>query len=116
MRCGCVLPGVATIQRRGPGTLGIEGAAAREYFAHFAYMFKPGDDAEAPAFEFASRNRRPPRDPVNALLSFLYAILTKEMVVTLIGVGFDPYLGFWCSPANTLKKEKRPNFRSVWRA
>jgi CRISPR-associated protein Cas1 len=45
-----------------------------------------------------SRNRRPPRDPVNALLSFLYALLTKEMMVTLVGVGFDPYLGFYHQP------------------
>ena len=78
--------------------LGIEGTAAREYFAHFARMFKPGEDASAPAFELTSRNRRPPRDPVNALLSFLYALLTKEMMVTLVGVGFDPYLGFYHQP------------------
>jgi CRISPR-associated protein Cas1 len=78
--------------------LGIEGTAAREYFAHFAHMFKPGDETSAPAFEWTSRNRRPPRDPVNALLSFLYALLTKEMIVTLVGVGFDPYLGFYHQP------------------
>src|SRR5262249_61565 len=90
--------------------LGIEGTAAREYFAHFALMFKPGEGEEGPegpaptqsrqgpAFEFTSRNRRPPRDPVNALLSFLYALLTKEMIVTLVGVGFDPYLGFYHQP------------------
>jgi CRISPR-associated protein Cas1 len=78
--------------------LGIEGTAAREYFTHFARMFKPGNDEDAPAFEFTSRNRRPPRDPVNALLSFLYALLTKEMIVTLVGVGFDPYLGFYHQP------------------
>ena len=78
--------------------LGIEGTAAREYFTHFARMFKPGDDEDAPAFALTSRNRRPPRDPVNALLSFLYALLTKEMIVTLVGVGFDPYLGFYHQP------------------
>jgi CRISPR-associated protein Cas1 len=78
--------------------LGIEGTAAREYFTHFARMFKSGDDEDAPAFAFTSRNRRPPRDPVNALLSFLYALLTKEMIVTLVGVGFDPYLGFYHQP------------------
>src|SRR5207248_1206596 len=49
--------------------LGIEGTAAREYFAHFARMFKPGEGEQGPAFELTSRNRRPPRDPVNALLS-----------------------------------------------
>ncbi|MFN0084988.1 MAG: CRISPR-associated endonuclease Cas1 [Blastocatellia bacterium] len=78
--------------------LGIEGAAAREYFACFARMFKPTEENAAPAFEFESRNRRPPRDPVNALLSFLYSMLVKEMVVTLVGVGFDPYLGFYHQP------------------
>jgi len=99
-----VLYQLAAARRRAGGAesleqlLGIEGSAAREYFAHFASMFKPGDDEGAPAFAFASRNRRPPRDPVNALLSFLYALLTKEMIVTLVGVGFDPYLGFYHQP------------------
>jgi len=99
-----VLYQLAAARRRAGGAesleqlLGIEGTAAREYFAHFARMFKPGDDEKAPAFELTSRNRRPPRDPVNALLSFLYALLTKEMMVTLIGVGFDPYLGFYHQP------------------
>ena len=78
--------------------LGMEGTAARDYFSCFALMFKPGEGADAPLFEFASRNRRPPRDPVNALLSFLYSMLVKEMVVTLVGVGFDPYLGFYHQP------------------
>lgn len=78
--------------------LGIEGTAAREYFMHFARMFKLEDGETGTAFAFESRNRRPPRDPVNALLSFLYAMLTKEMVVTLVGVGFDPYLGFYHQP------------------
>ena len=95
---------LAAARRRAGGAesleqlLGIEGSAAREYFAHFARMFKPGDDRSAPAFELTSRNRRPLRDPVNSLLSFLYALLTKEMLVTLVGVGFDPYLGFYHQP------------------
>jgi CRISPR-associated protein Cas1 len=78
--------------------LGIEGTAAREYFSNFALMFKPESAEEAPAFDFVSRNRRPPRDPVNALLSFLYAMLVKDMIATLIGIGFDPYLGFYHQP------------------
>ena len=81
-----------------PSLLGIEGTAAREYFAHFARMLKPEAQGEEPAFDFTARNRRPPRDPVNALLSFLYSMLAREMVVTLIGVGFDPYLGFYHQP------------------
>ncbi len=76
--------------------LGMEGAAAREYFSKFATMFK--QTGEQPAFDFTTRNRRPPKDPVNALLSFLYSMLTKEMLVTLIGIGFDPYLGFYHQP------------------
>jgi CRISP-associated protein Cas1 len=78
--------------------LGIEGTAAREYFGNFSRMFKPDEYADAPVFEFAERNRRPPRDPVNALLSFLYTMLVKDMVATLVGVGFDPYLGFYHQP------------------
>lgn len=78
--------------------LGWEGNAAREYFGSFARMFKAAAGETEPAFDFVSRNRRPPRDPVNALLSFLYSLLVKEMVVTLVGVGFDPYLGFYHQP------------------
>jgi CRISPR-associated protein Cas1 len=77
--------------------LGLEGSAARDYFANLPRMLKVSDSALA-TFDFTSRNRRPPRDPVNALLSFLYSMLTKDMVVTLVGVGFDPYLGFYHQP------------------
>ncbi len=77
--------------------LGLEGSAARDYFGNFTRMLKVSDDAVT-TFDFTSRNRRPPRDPVNALLSFLYSMLTKDMVVTLVGAGFDPYLGFFHQP------------------
>jgi CRISPR-associated protein Cas1 len=77
--------------------LGLEGSAARDYFANLPRMLKVSDNALA-TFDFTSRNRRPPRDPVNALLSFLYSMLTKDMVVTLVGAGFDPYLGFYHQP------------------
>lgn len=73
--------------------LGIEGTAARAYFAGFAQLLK-GDAA----FNLEGRNRRPPRDPVNALLSFVYAMLTKELTVVLHASGFDPMLGFFHSP------------------
>ncbi len=46
-------------------------------------------------FDFQSRNRRPPRDPVNALLSFAYAMLIKDCFSALLTVGFDPYRGFY---------------------
>jgi len=75
---------------------GVEGAAGRVYFAHFGEMLKA--DASAVGFDFQSRNRRPPKDPVNALLSFVYALLAKTTTVTLLAVGFDPYLGFFHQP------------------
>ena len=78
--------------------LGIEGTAARLYFDAFATLLHPPDDAEQLAFDFDGRNRRPPRDPVNALLSFGYALLTKDVAVALLAVGFDPYLGFYHQP------------------
>jgi len=74
--------------------LGIEGAAAECYFSEFAGMLKDaGRD-----FSFKDRNRRPPRDPVNAVLSYLYGVLVKELFVALLAVGFDPYLGFYHRP------------------
>lgn len=73
--------------------LGLEGMAAKVYFAGFAKLLA-GDAA----FDMAGRNRRPPRDPVNALLSLLYAMLIKELTVTLQAVGFDPMLGFYHRP------------------
>lgn len=88
--------------------LGIEGTAARIYFQHFAGMLKPGDEPLDPLnslgepprfrFDFRGRNRRPPRDPVNALLSFAYALLSKDLTITAAAVGFDPYLGFFHLP------------------
>ncbi len=69
--------------------LGYEGKAARVYFSRFADMLKAGTP-----FDFERRNRRPPRDPVNALLSFMYAMLVKECVAGLLAVGLDPSLGF----------------------
>lgn len=77
--------------------LGLEGAAAKTYFANFGQLLKPKEDSVA-AFEFHNRNRRPPTDPVNALLSFLYAILIKDVTVTLQTTGFDPFLGFYHRP------------------
>lgn len=73
--------------------LGTEGQAAAVYFGQLARMFKaqpPGQE-----FDFKNRNRRPPRDPVNALLSFAYALLAKDCFSALCTVGFDPYFGFF---------------------
>jgi len=77
--------------------LGIEGTAAHRYFSAFGEMLRAGEGA-APAFDFQQRNRRPPRDPVNAMLSFAYALLTREWTAVLQAVGFDPYLGFYHQP------------------
>jgi len=68
--------------------LGVEGIAAARYFRALAAMVPP--DAG-----FAGRNRRPPRDPMNALLSFGYVLVGNELQSLLDGMGFDPYLGFY---------------------
>jgi len=75
--------------------LGIEGAAAREYFRSLNHLLEPGPAGE---FEFARRSRRPPRDRPNAVLSFLYALLVKECALACRRVGFDPLLGFFHRP------------------
>lgn len=77
-----------------PSLLGTEGAAAQIYFSRFNDLLKPG----VGNFRFENRNRRPPMDPVNAVLSYLYAVLVKELFVTTLSVGFDPYLGFYHKP------------------
>ncbi len=77
--------------------LGIEGSAARLYYGSFSTMLKP-EDGEWCAFNLEERNRRPPRDPINALLSFTYALLTKDWSVTLQCIGFDPLMGFYHAP------------------
>ncbi len=73
--------------------LGIEGAAARAYFACFGSMLR-----ESMGYDFRARVRRPPTDPINALLSFLYSLLVKECVSALLSVGLDPYRGFYHQP------------------
>lgn len=75
--------------------LGIEGTAARSYFAAFSGMLK-GDSAQD--FDLEGRNRRPPRDPVNALLSLGYALLTRELAHVTASAGLDPLLGFYHQP------------------
>ncbi len=80
--------------------LGIEGNAARMYFGEFAGMMKPDEEAGTTAlpFDLDGRNRRPPRDPVNALLSLAYSLLAKDLTVACYAVGFDPYMGFYHQP------------------
>jgi CRISPR-associated protein Cas1 len=84
----------AEVAESAESLLGIEGAAAQIYFSRFNNLLKSGDMG----FLFENRNRRPPRDPVNAVLSYLYGVMVKEFFVTLLAVGFDPYLGFYHRP------------------
>jgi CRISPR-associated protein Cas1 len=76
--------------------LGMEGAIAAAYFGRFSTLLKPRDfDAQ---WDFAGRNRRPPRDPVNALLSLGYAMLAKECTCALMAEGLDPWWGLYHQP------------------
>jgi CRISPR-associated protein Cas1 len=85
--------------------LGLEGTAARLYFQAYAGLLQPpagegGGEGERAAhtFDFEGRNRRPPRDPINAMLSMGYSLLTKDLVISAMAVGLDPYLGFYHQP------------------
>ncbi len=86
--------GAATIE----SLLGIEGTAARLYFQVFSSMVRCDKRLPGEPFDFAGRNRRPPRDAVNCLLSYVYALLVKDVTATLYTVGFDPYYGFYHRP------------------
>lgn len=96
--------------------LGVEGAAASVYFEHFCGMIRervedegdyfegltPPEPTKPPevafTFDFTRRNRRPPTDPVNALLSLAYSLLAKECTLAACAVGLDPYVGFYHQP------------------
>ncbi|MBU6409589.1 MAG: CRISPR-associated endonuclease Cas1 [Verrucomicrobia bacterium] len=107
--------------------LGIEGSAASLYFQQFNGMVKiadelatehnPTNDSRQLAFNFnfTNRNRRPPADPVNAMLSLAYSMLSKDCTLAALAVGFDPYVGFFHQPrfgrpalALDLMEEMRP--------
>jgi len=68
----------------------IEGEAARAYFAVFDHLIV----SQKGQFQFHGRSRRPPLDPVNALLSFVYTLLVHDISGALETVGLDPYVGF----------------------
>ncbi|WP_420632372.1 CRISPR-associated endonuclease Cas1 [Candidatus Leptofilum sp.] len=70
--------------------MGIEGSAARAYFRIYRQAF--GEQ-----WNFHKRTRRPPKDPVNALLSLGYSFLTQAMMTALEAAGLDPYLGYFHS-------------------
>ena len=76
--------------------LGYEGLGARHYFKCFPQLIKSHELAEL--FSQEGRSRRPPPDPVNAMLSFGYAMLAKECSVALLAIGLDPFWGFFHQP------------------
>lgn len=67
---------------------GIEGRAASAYFSALSIYLPP-------SLKFDGRNRRPPRDPFNAVLSLTYTLLHSEAVLAAHGAGFDPFIGFY---------------------
>lgn len=69
---------------------GIEGAAAQAYFSVLNHLLKQ----QAPDFSISGRSRRPPRDAMNCLLSFLYALVRHDCLAALTTVGLDPFVGF----------------------
>ncbi|MBW4514639.1 MAG: type I-C CRISPR-associated endonuclease Cas1c [Timaviella obliquedivisa GSE-PSE-MK23-08B] len=69
---------------------GVEGYAARAYFGSFTAMIRQNREA----FEFVERSKHPPLDPINALLSFTYTLLTSDCVSACESVGLDPQMGF----------------------
>lgn len=76
--------------------LGLEGSLSAAYFSTWSSMIKASRMADG--FAFHERNRRPPRDPVNAMLSFGYALLCKECTVALLAEGLDPWWGLYHRP------------------
>lgn len=96
---------------------GLEGEAAQSYFGVFGQLVR----ADKPLLRFGGRNRRPPRDAFNALLSFLYTLLTHDCRSALESVGLDPAVGFLHrdrpgrpSLALDLAEEFRPCSANVW--
>ncbi|AUI65275.1 MULTISPECIES: type I-C CRISPR-associated endonuclease Cas1c [Glaesserella] len=91
---------------------GIEGEAAAHYFSVFGYLLSEGC-----GFTFSGRNRRPPRDEINALLSLLYSILGKDISGALQGVGLDPQVGFLHADRpgrDSLAQDILEEFRAWW--
>ena len=81
--------GAISAELGGDGLRGAEGQAAKTYFAVFSDMILSKD----PAFQFHGRNRRPPLDRCNALLSFAYTLLASECISAAESVGLDPCVG-----------------------
>ncbi len=96
--------------------LGHEGAAASVYFSFFSKMLAQRTDHHLPTFSFLHRNRRPPKDPVNSMLSLGYAVLAREFTTTISAVGLDPYQGMFHQPRHgrpALALDLMEPFRSI---
>lgn len=80
--------------------LGLEGAAAAAYFSCWPSLLKPRPDPSGKPnlFPFPGRVRRPPADPINAMLCYGYAVLVKDCLIAAAAVGFDPLLGYLHQP------------------
>lgn len=77
--------------------LGLEGTAARLYYAHFTELIRSSSELPE-AFAFEGRNRRPPRDRLNALISFVASLLVKDTTIAALAAGLDPHVGFLHRP------------------
>ena len=73
---------------------GHEGDASAAYFGAFQHLLKDGPSGKGRDWVFPKRVRRPPTDPVNALLSFGYTLLMNDIYSAVNIVGFDPYIGY----------------------
>lgn len=92
---------------------GLEGEAAQRYFDVFDSLILQ----QRASFFFTGRSRRPPLDPINALLSFAYTLLARECAAALEGVGLDPYVGFLHRPRpgrSSLALDLMEELRSVY--
>lgn len=92
-------------------SMGIEGDAASTYFSVFNELLRGS------GFTFGGRVRRPPTDTVNALLSFVYSLITQECISALQGVGLDPYVGFLHKDRpgrSSLALDLLEEFRAPW--
>ena len=90
---------------------GVEGEAAANYFSIFNKLIREED------FTFNGRIRRPPTDPVNAMLSLSYSLITQECASALAGVGLDPYVGFLHKDRpgrKSLALDLLEEFRAYW--
>ena len=93
---------------------GLEGDAASVYFSVFKVLIQSEQQTD---FSFNGRNRRPPKDAVNAMLSLVYSVLGKEVASALQGVGLDPQAGFLHvdrSGRDSLAQDILEEFRAWW--